>query len=188
MSARLITSLDCAVTYPDGSAGCASYQRVSPTYHKVTYRSEDGIQLARLTFYEQLHPDHINLEAFLVENVGKAFEKAIETERADFFARATYPAGGHRSVDPNKATLKPDKAKRLAGRYAVCLVLPSGKLLAVSRDYETVHEANNRFLAEPRADHVVACCSRLDRRWMVPRYNPLHKAHDFRKAVARGRE
>lgn len=187
-----MTKLDkhqCCVTYPDGTTGTCDFERHGPTYARLSYRyGDEGILLSRTALYEKVDNTRNQIETLCQSKAEAAFLAAADHERVDFFARVTYPAGGARKVDPNRATLKQEKAKRVAGKYAVCLRLPSGKLLAVSRIYDTLGEANNRYLAEPKADCVVACASRLDRRWMVPKYNPLHREYDFRKEVRDGRD
>jgi hypothetical protein len=168
------------VEYPDGTTGECHYQQLGPQCHRLSYRYGDGSLLARIPIYTDVPTVSIAAK----ENAEKAFAQAILSERQEVFARATFPAGGGRDVDRNKATLTPDKAKELGGKYAVCLRLPSGKLLAVSRAYDTIEEANARYCADP--SHVVACASRLDRRWMVPKYNPLHATRDFRREAQSG--
>lgn len=183
---QMLTTLEVTVPYPDGTNGLAHYERLGPGYHRLTYRYQDNTLLARIPVYAPIENTHKAIGEALRSHAEQSFKEAMRHEQQDVFARATFPAGGGRDVDRNKATFDADKAKRIGGKYAVCLRLTSGKLIAISRVYDTIAEANARFQAEPNLSHVVACASRLDRRWMVPKYNPLHATADFRKEAQNG--
>ena len=73
------------------------------------------------------------------------------------------------------------KAKLLGGKYALCV--PIGRhLVQHSHTFDTLEEANAAWReCSSKGGLYVACCNRLDRRWELPRYNPLYKDGHSRK-------
>lgn len=110
------------------------------------------------------------------------YKEAIYQERKDYFQRATEPADGSRKRCPEKYRMKPAEAKAQAGKYAVCERLGES-LYPVSPLFDTIERANAVWREKGDLILMVACCNRLDRRWELPRYNPLYAEHDPRPAL-----
>jgi hypothetical protein len=180
---HLLKAHSCAVSYPDGADGTAAYERLGPAYHRFDFRYSDGAILSRRYLTRPLGNTPADIEAKARELAEAAFLEAVETERRDWFARVSEPTDGGRKKNPLRYQVKPAEAKQHGGRYALCLLIGS-RLVRMSATVKTVAEANTLWQQRGDTNLVVACCNRLDRRWEVPKYNPLHREHDFRKAVA----
>lgn len=174
---------ECAVTYPDGTEGVCYYTRHGPKVHAFSFawgepkpRTGYRERLPHVTVLEELPKDAASIEALAREKAAVAFGYAIEQEQKD--ARRVQPpwtGHGSRKANPKLATLARERARALAGNYALCIRLqPSGKLLATPGTFETLDDANAVW--RERGDHslVVAIASRWARRWMIPRFNLLY--------------
>jgi hypothetical protein len=163
-----------AVSYPDGTEGTCAYERLGPAWHLFCHAYGDGSPFPRQYVARPLGNRPEDVEAKGRELAVTAFCEAVERERRDRFARVTPPTDGSRKPDPALSRLSPADVKRHGGRYALCLPMPSGRLVRSSTTFMTLAEAN--FAWEEVGDRrlVVACCSRLDRCWIAPKYNPLY--------------
>jgi hypothetical protein len=170
-----------AVTYPCGGSGHCRYERLGPACHRFRFFDWDGAELPRQYRSERLPSGGAPAIEATGQNLTTAvYAEAIQREQADWFRRASLPGDGSRTIDPARYRLKAGKARRLAGRYALCVrVGPS--LLPCSRTFEHLEEANQAWRTGGTNDVYVACCSRLDRRWLLPRYNPLYAEGHPRK-------
>jgi hypothetical protein len=162
------------VSYPDGTEGTCAYERFGPAYHLFCHSYGDGSPLPRQYHTRQLGNRPEDVEAKGRELAAAAFSEAVERERKDRFARVTPPTDGSRKPDTSLFRLSPADAKRHGGRYALCLPMPSGRLVRSSATFATLAEANHAWEEVGDRRLVVACCSRLDRRWLAPKYNPLY--------------
>jgi hypothetical protein len=180
---HLLKAHSCAVSYPDGADGAVAYERLGPACHRFEFRYSNGAILSRRYLTRPLGNTPADIEAKAREMAESAFLEAIEHERRDYFARVSEPTDGSRRKNPLRYQVKPAEAKQHGGRYALCLLIGT-RLVRMSATVKTIAEANDLWQKRGDPNLVVACCNRLDRKWEVPRYNPLHKQHDFRKAVA----
>jgi hypothetical protein len=175
----LVKQHECAVTFPDGSRGTCCYERLGPAYHRFDYRYGDGAPLPRQWWTKPLSNTIASIEAAAQARADAAFTAAIESERRDRFARVSEPTDGSRKKRPELYRMDAKTAKAQGGKYALCQPL-GNHLLATSRLFDKIGEANDAWKQAGNPALVVACCNRLDRRWEVPKYNPLHQEHDFR--------
>jgi|GEM_PF-2555979 hypothetical protein len=164
--AALLKALSFQAVYPDGNEGSCQYTRYGPAWHLFEYAHPAG-PLPRQYSTERIANEAEAVEAKGKELAPKAFSEAIELERRDRFARATWPYG--QKPDPSLYVLSPKDAKALGGKYALCLPLPSGKLVRSSAVFATLDEANHAFSEVGDRRLIVACCCRLNRRWERPR-------------------
>jgi hypothetical protein len=98
--------------------------------------------------------------------------------RASARSTSSAPArAAGRKRRPERCQMKADRAKQLAGRYAVCRRV-GDRLLPVAGTHERLEDANAQWRQRRDYNLVVACCNRLDRCWEVPRFNPLYAEFD----------
>ncbi len=195
---KLLKSHSCPVRFPDGREGCCHYTRGGPTWHLFRFDyveaeevGTDGtgdtatstlLAIPLPVQYEtkRLENDVASIELACREKAASAFRAAIERERREHFRRAAETAS--RKKQPHRFQMKANRAKELAGKYAVCQFIgsPAGKrLLPVGPAHDRLEDANREWqaLQESRTSTrpflVVACCNRLDRCWEIPRFNPL---------------
>jgi len=178
---RLFKSHRFEVNYPDGSTGHATYERLAPFAHRFRFFDCDKRELPRQYWNKGLVGGQC---AHAVEGLGQdlvttVFEEAIERERREFFCRVSHPTNG-RLIEPKRYQLRAGRARKYAGKYALCVQIGQ-KLVPCSRLFDTLAAANTAWLESPKDDVYVACCSLLDRRWMLPRYNPLYASGHPRK-------
>ena len=180
---RLFKSHHFPVEYPDGATGECRYTRLGLRSHQFRFVYPDGKELpSRQYVSTPLVGGAPAVEETGRERVERAFKEAILHERVFYFARASLPSDGSRYLDSERYRMAAGKAKRLGGKYALC-VLIGRHLVQHSRTFETLEEANAvwRECRSGRSGLYVACCNRLDRRWELPRYNPLYKDGHPRK-------
>ena len=172
---RLFKSHHFPVEYPDGSTGECRYTRLGLRSHQFRFVYQDGKELPRQYVSTFLNGGAPAVEAAGRERVERAFKEAIEHERVFYFARVSLPSDGSRHLDPARYRMTAGKAKSLGGKYALCVRI-GRHLVQHSRTFETLEEANDAWqtCGSSRNDRYVACCNRLDRRWELPRYNPLY--------------
>jgi hypothetical protein len=180
--ARLVKTHEFSVAYPDGTTGSCSYERLGPAYHRFDFRYFDGKRLPRQYWTLPLMNCQETIEEAGRARAEDAFKEAIEVERKDYFARATEPTDGSRKANPKKFRLSAKQAKEMGGKYALCIFVGS-TLLPVTRRFDTLQEANARWIEKGNPALFVACCNRLDRCWGIPRYSPLYKEHPQLKEV-----
>jgi hypothetical protein len=170
------------VAFPDGKSGMCRYERGGPRWHLFHYTYADGAAMPRQSCAERLGNEACSIEHKGVELASLCYQEAIQVERDHYFRRASEPSDGSRKKRPERYRMKADKAKELAGKYALC-ARSLNVLLVVSAPFENIEEANAawREKAEPRL--LVACCNRLDRCWDVPKYNTLYATWDPREEV-----
>lgn len=181
---RLFKSHHFPVEYPDGSTGECRYTRLGLRSHQFRFVYQDGKELpSRQYVGTVLVGGAPAVEAAGRERVERAFKEAILHERIFYFARVSLPSDGSRYLNPERYRMKAGKAKTLGGKYALCV--PVGRhLVQHSRPFETLEQANAAWQERGgKSDLYVACCNRLDRRWELPRYNPLYKDGHPRKAA-----
>lgn len=172
---RLLKEHACTVALPDGTEGACRYERLGPACHRFDYRYGDGSFLSRQYVTKPLGNAAIaDVEAKARELAAAAFDEAMEHERKDYFARVTEPTDGSRKKNPSLYCLDAEKAKEHGGKYALCMPLGNGRLLRVSSVVTTFSEIAVKWRNRTNAAFVVGCCNRLDRRWEMPRLNPLH--------------
>ena len=164
------------VTYPDATEGTCSYERLGPAYHRFEYRYRDGAHLSRTYRTLPLGNTPPEIAEAGKASAEKAFFEAVEHERKDYFARVTEPTDGSRKKKLLGRAMEAFQAKRYGGRYAVCLMLPeSGRAIRVTQDVATIREANALWVARGRIpSYAACCCNRMDRRWEMPKYNPMY--------------
>jgi len=178
---RLFKSHHFPVEYPDGSTGECRYTRLGLRSHQFRFVYPDGKELPSRQYVGTLLVGGAPaVEEAGRDRVERAFKEAIAHERIFYFARVSLPSDGSRYLNPERYRLRAGKAKRLGGKYALC-VLIGCHLVQHSRPFETLEEANAAWGEGNRNDLYVACCNRLDRRWELPRYNPLYKDGHPRK-------
>jgi len=196
---RMVRTHRFAVTYPDAQHGTCEYERLGPAWHR--FRFTYGTQPADIAHaatndrlpvqnsLERLTGGIMEVEIRGQELAARSYEAAIEQERRDRFARASAPfwawspspKGGVQLRNNAPPQLSVRRAKTLGGRYALCLTLSGGALLpAQNVTYATLAEANAAWRDKKDHHQVVACCCRWNRRWELPRFNPLYKEHDPR--------
>jgi hypothetical protein len=175
----LLKSHECIVTFPDGTSGTCHYERLGPAYHRFDYRYGDGASLPRQWWTKPLLNTTASLEEAAQARGEAAFLEGIENERRDRFARVSEPTDGSRKKRPELYRMDAKTAKAQGGKYALCQPL-GDHLIAASRLFDKIGEANEAWGQAGNHALVVACCNRLDRCWEVPKYNPLHREHDFR--------
>ncbi len=171
---RLLKTHACSVSFPDGTDGTATYERLGPAYHRFDFRYGDGSAMPRQHLTRPLGNRPADIEAKARELAGVCFREAIEVERRDYFARATEPADGSRKKDPSKYRMPAGRAKEIGGKYALCLPFPSGRrYVRLSPALDCFEEAAALWRQRRDGRCVVACANRLDRCWELPKYNPL---------------
>ena len=178
----LLKSHRFPVTYPDGRVGECRYTRLGLKSHQFHFFDSEGKELPRRQYVGTC----LNGGAPAIENAGReraehAFQEAIQHERVFYFARVSLPSDGSRYLNPERYRMTAGKARTLGGRYALCVRI-GRHLVQQSRTFETLEEANDAWqTCGSRNDLYVACCNRLDRRWELPRYNPLYASGHPRK-------
>jgi len=182
---RLVKSHSCPVAFPDGQEGTCTYTRGGPAWHqfRFTHQGTDGAArfLPVLHMTERVGNDLGSIEEAAKRLASLAYTAAIRRERTDYFQRAS--EGGGRKRRPERCQMKTERARVLAGRYALCRALGTtagGKLLPVSATFESLDAVNEAWREKGDRNLVVACCNRLDRCWELPRYNPLYATFDPR--------
>jgi len=171
---RLFKSHHFPVQYPDGSTGECRYTRLGLRSHQFRFVYQDGKELPRQYVSTFLNGGAPAVEEAGRERVERAFKEAIAHERVFYFARVSLPSDGSRHIDPARYRMTAGKAKTLGGKYALCVRI-GRHLVQHSRTFDTLEEANDAWqTGGSRKDLYVACCNRLDRRWELPRYNPLY--------------
>ena len=130
---------NCKVTYPDGTEGTCHYTRQGPRWHILQFEHGGGSRLPYVYHGDELGRDAQSIEALCQQNAAKAFAMAVCQEQKE--AKRVQPPWtgyGKRKADPATFQLSHERAIALAGKYALCLKLPtSGKLLPVSGTYAT---------------------------------------------------
>lgn len=177
---RLMKEYTFAVTYPDGIEGSCRYERGGPTWHLFHFLYRDGAPLPRQTVTSRLSNDSGSIEAKGNALVAACYAEAITRERETYFQRATEPSDGSRKKRPDRYGMKANKAKELAGLYAVCRVTRE-RLWVEGTMYRELEKANAQWRERGDTRLVVACCNRLDRCWEVMRFNPLYAECDPRE-------
>ncbi len=178
-SARLLKEHSCAVTYPDKREGQCRYERLGPGYHRFDFTHEDGTRLSREWWSRPLPNTKEAIEHAAEELAPRAFATASERERREYFCRASESHA--RTKQPDRFQMSAERAKHLAGKYALCQPLDDA-LVPVSASFVSLEAANEawqeksdrRLVSTPAVSVVVACCNRLDRCWERPRFNPLY--------------
>jgi hypothetical protein len=172
---RLFKSHHFPVQYPDGSTGECRYTRLGLRSHQFRFVYQDGKELPCRQYVGALLVGGAPaVEAAGRERAERAFFEAIQHERAFYFARVSLPSDGSRHLDPARYRMTAGKARTLGGKYALCVRI-GRHLVQHSRTFETLEEANDAWrTGGSRNGRYVACCNRLDRRWELPRYNPLY--------------
>jgi len=181
---RLVKSHSCPVAFPDGQEGTCAYTRGGPAWHQFRFTHGTGnaaTLLPVLHMTERVSNDRASIEEAAKRLASVAYTAAIRRERTDYFQRAS--EGGGRKRRPERCQMKTERARQLAGKYALCRALGTtagGKLLPVSTTFESLDAVNEAWREKGDRNLVVACCNRLDRCWEMPRYNPLYAAFDPR--------
>jgi hypothetical protein len=140
---RLIKSHSCPVCFPDSRTGTCAYSRGGPAWHqfRFTYGMDGmGTSLPVQNLTERLGNDRASIEAAARRLAEAAYAAAIQRERKEYFQRAS--EGGGRKRRPERCQMKADRAKQLAGRYAVCQRVGSRRLLPVAGTHERLDDAN----------------------------------------------
>jgi len=132
---------------------------------------------------ERVSNDLASIEEAAKRLASLAYTAAIRRERTDYFQRTS--EGGGRKRRPERCQMKTERAKQLAGKYALCRPLgdrggTGERLVPVSATFESLDAVNEAWREKGDRNLVVACCNRLDRCWELPRYNPLYAAFDPR--------
>jgi len=169
---RLLKEHACAVSYPDGRDGACRYERLGPAYHRFDFTHEDGTPLAREWRMRPLENSVKAIEHQASELAPLAFATAVERERKEYFCRAS--ESHERKKQPERYQMSAERAKEMAGKYALCRPVGSA-LLPVSPPFMSLDVVNTAWREVGDRRLVVACCNRLDRCWELPRYNPLYK-------------
>jgi len=178
---RLVKSHSCPVAFPDGQEGTCAYTRGGPAWHQFRFTHGTGnaaTLLPVLHLTERVGNDPASIEEAARRLASVAYTAAIRSERADYFQRAS--EGGGRKRRSERCQMKTERAKQLAGRYALCRAMGGERLLPVSATFESLDAVNEAWREKGDRNLVVACCNRLDRCWEMPRYNPLYAAFDPR--------
>lgn len=178
---RLLKAHTLCVRFPDDQEGTCRYERGGPRWHLYHYRYADGAELPRQVCLERLGNDVASIEHKGNELATVCYREAILVERKHYFQRASEPSDGSRKRRPERYRFKAERAKELAGKYALCQ--PSGPiLLVVGAFYDDIELANAAWRERGDLRLVVGCCNRLDRCFELPRYNTLYAEHDPRSA------
>jgi len=178
---RLVKSHSCPVAFPDGQEGTCAYTRGGPAWHQFRFTHGTGnaaTLLPVLHMTERVSNDRASIEEAAKRFASLAYTAAIGRERTDYFQRVS--EGGGRKRRPERCQMKTERAKQLAGKYALCRALGGGKLLPISNTFESLDAVNEAWREKGDRNLVVACCNRLDRCWEMPRYNPLYATFDPR--------
>jgi len=130
---------------------------------------------------ERVGNDRASIEEAAKRLASVAYTAAIRRERTDYFQRAS--EGGGRKRRPERCQMKTERARVLAGRYALCRAM-GARLVPVSTTFESLDAVNEAWREKGDRNLVVACCNRLDRCWELPRYNPLYAAFDPRHGTS----
>jgi hypothetical protein len=171
------------VTFPDGKSGTCRYERGGPRWHAFHFTYEDGASLPRQTVTERLANDSATLERKGQELAASCYREAIRVEQERYFRRATAPSDGSRKKHPERYRMTAARAREIAGKYALC-ARSRNVLLAVGALYDDIEQANAAWRQKGDTRLVVACCSRLDRCFALPRYNTLYAECDPRPESA----
>ena len=171
---RLLKAHSCPAQFVDGTDDVCHYERQGPAWHlfrfeRQTAQGQDT--LPRQYWSRPLGNDAASIEAKAKELALAAFDEAIRREQREYFMRASEGAG--RKKHPAPFSMTADKARRLAGRYALCRTLGQ-TLVPVGETFASLLEANAAWLARGDFGLVVGGCNRLDRCWQRPHYQPLH--------------
>lgn len=171
----LLKSHHFPVAYPDGSTGECRYTRLGLRSHQFRFIDGEGKELPSRQYVGTfLSGGAPAVESAGRDRVERAFQEAIKHERVFYFARVSPPSDGSRLINPERYRMTAGKAKRLGGKYALCLRI-GRHLVAQSHPFETLEEANDAWrTCNSKNALFVACCNRLDRCWELPRYNPLY--------------
>jgi len=179
---RLLKSHSCPVSFPDGQTGTCAYTRGGPAWHlfRFTHQGTGGeiSSLPVLHMTERVGNDPGSIEEAAKRLASLAYTAAIRRERTDYFQRASEGRGRKRR--PECCQMKADRARVLAGRYALCRAMGAQRLVPVSTTFESLDAVNEAWREQGDRNLVVACCNRLDRCWEMPRYNPLYATFDPR--------
>jgi len=180
---RLVKSHSCPVSFPDGQEGTCAYTRGGPAWHLFRFTHGTGnaaTLLPVLHMTERVGNDPGSIEEAAKRLASVAYTAAIRRERTDYFQRVS--EGGGRKRRPERCQMKTERAKQLAGKYALCRAMGAmgERLLPVSATFESLDAVNEAWREKGDRNLVVACCNRLDRCWEMPRYNPLYAAFDPR--------
>lgn len=179
---RLLKECSFTVSFPDGQIGTCAYERLGPVCHRFRYRCHDGDAMPRQYFLRPLQNTMDAIAAKGQELADSCYREAIERERREYFCRASEPSDGSRKKRPERYQMRSDRAKELAGRYALCRRL-GDSLLPVSESFAELEAVNAAWRERGDQSLVVACCCRLDRCWELLKYNPLvAEGHPRREA------
>ena len=159
-------------SYPDGRDGACRYERLGPAYHRFDFTHEDGTRLAREWWTRPLENTREAIAYKAGELAPLAFATAVERERKEYFCRAS--ESHERKKQPERYQMTGERAKEIAGKYALCRPVGSA-LLPVSPPFVSLDVVNQAWREVGDRRLVVACCNRLDRCWELPRLNPLYK-------------
>ena len=169
-----------AVAFPDGKSGNCCYERKGPSWHEFRYSYADGAQMPKQVCSERMGSDFHTVERKGAELAKVCYLEAIRAERDNYFRRASEPSDGHRKRRPERYGMKAQRAKELAGLYALCRIW-NGVLTPLGTLYEEIERANLAWRETGDTRLVVACCNRLDRCWEVPKYNTLYAEFNPKK-------
>ena len=178
---RLLKSHSCPVAFPDGQEGTCAYTRGGPAWHLFRFThgtGNDATLLPVLHMTERVGNDPGSIEEAAKQLASAAYTAAIRRERTDYFQRAS--EGGGRKRRPERCQMKTERARQLAGKYALCRSMGGERLVPVSATFESLDAVNEAWREKGDRNLVVACCNRLDRCWELPRYNPLYATFDPR--------
>ena len=185
---KLLKIHRCPASFPDGFTGSCTYTRGGPTWHifQFIYGGE-GTELIVPTFLPPIHwtqtmgNDIPGIEAKAKDLAEEAYLKAALREQTEYFARASEGSG--RRKHPLQYRMTAGRAKEMGGKYALCVRVggdSSDALVPICPAHEHLVKANADWLERRDPKTVVACCNRLDRKWQLPRFNPLYAEFDPR--------
>lgn len=176
---RLLKETVTNVSYPDGTEGQCRYERLGPACHRFTYRYQDGAHMSRRYFSKPLGNDKLTVSECATAMSEAAFYDAVDSERKNWFQRATESETRKRKADGTQFDAA--HAREIAGQYCLCLKVGQ-KLIPVSDRFGSIDQAHAAWLRNKHT--VIGCANRLDRRWEEPKYNPACADGHPRKEVA----
>jgi hypothetical protein len=178
---RLIKTHRFKVSFPDGTEGECSYERLGPAYHRFDYCYFDGAALPRQYVTRPIINTTEEIEKKGRELALDCFTEAIHVEQKDYFKRISPPTSGTRVPRKERFSMTAKKAKEFSGKYAICVHVGKKLVPISSALYDSQATANHAWKALGQTQWVVACLNRMDRCWETCKYNPLHAEGHPRK-------
>jgi hypothetical protein len=169
---QIVHSHATTVTLPDGSDCPVLYTRYGPHLFKLDYGAPIH---QRLSMDGNVDGGESMIEQYAQENAASAFRQAQEQEQKEM-RRATLPKG-QKLMLPPKERLDVETAKSHGGKYAVCILCASGKMMRNGKICDTPEEATEELRTADYSKVVgigqriaVGILNRAARQWQAPKF------------------